>query len=511
MEKKVKLRSDPSRGKMINAFVRLFRERPGLWGSFCCFWLWPWLLSNTLRRSSGSAETTSAFSVHMWLSFFLVLAASLLIIALFCRTKGLAPSTRFTLGLGCTALPIAGATALFCTFAETDSSLVWWVASATWLIPAGVGMACLCLAWGRAFGNIGSASTLFVGVISTAIASVLIMAIVNLPLFVAANALVVIPLVCAGLLIFDFSHHPQDYEDRRLQELITPHAKFSLSKHSAFQLPWKLVVTVLLWAMSFGAVSSTYEATDFWMSYGVPTYVVAAILLLVCALHLRVDFNHLIYKIGFVTMAFGLTLMLLLPTFQLPGYIAFNMGYRFVELLVWALCAYLIHDRGISASWIVPLNVGVWTLGRWIGFSCSLALMTKCEVSAPGILTTMAFMLMVGALFLSSRGNLAEGWGIDRIPDSSLNSAILKQSAKQVSKTHGLSNRESEVLDALVQGMTRAQIAQTFFVSEETIKTHVKHIYRKLGITSREELSELIAHAMEPTVAEPGNKDSLVH
>jgi LuxR family transcriptional regulator, regulator of acetate metabolism len=48
-----------------------------------------------------------------------------------------------------------------------------------------------------------------------------------------------------------------------------------------------------------------------------------------------------------------------------------------------------------------------------------------------------------------------------------------------------LTRRESEVLVMLSEGETNAAIARRLVVSEDTVKTHVKHILRKLGVQNR--------------------------
>jgi DNA-binding NarL/FixJ family response regulator len=49
----------------------------------------------------------------------------------------------------------------------------------------------------------------------------------------------------------------------------------------------------------------------------------------------------------------------------------------------------------------------------------------------------------------------------------------------------GLTQRESEVLSLLVAGLTNRAIAARLVVSEETVKTHSRGIYRKLGVSDR--------------------------
>jgi len=48
-----------------------------------------------------------------------------------------------------------------------------------------------------------------------------------------------------------------------------------------------------------------------------------------------------------------------------------------------------------------------------------------------------------------------------------------------------LTRRELEVLSMLAEGETNASIARRLIVSEDTVKTHVKHILRKLGVHNR--------------------------
>jgi DNA-binding NarL/FixJ family response regulator len=54
-----------------------------------------------------------------------------------------------------------------------------------------------------------------------------------------------------------------------------------------------------------------------------------------------------------------------------------------------------------------------------------------------------------------------------------------------------LTPREAEVLSLLQDGATNAQIAHQLTIGIETVRTHARNIYRKLGIASRRELARL--------------------
>jgi two-component system nitrate/nitrite response regulator NarL len=54
-----------------------------------------------------------------------------------------------------------------------------------------------------------------------------------------------------------------------------------------------------------------------------------------------------------------------------------------------------------------------------------------------------------------------------------------------------LTPREADVLELLQNGATNGQIAHTLSIGVETVRTHARNIYRKLGISSRRELARL--------------------
>ncbi len=54
-----------------------------------------------------------------------------------------------------------------------------------------------------------------------------------------------------------------------------------------------------------------------------------------------------------------------------------------------------------------------------------------------------------------------------------------------------LTPREADVLEQLQDGATNAQIARALSIGIETVRTHARNIYRKLGISSRRDLARL--------------------
>jgi len=61
----------------------------------------------------------------------------------------------------------------------------------------------------------------------------------------------------------------------------------------------------------------------------------------------------------------------------------------------------------------------------------------------------------------------------------------LPEGTSQVEALEDLTDREREVLSYIAKGMSNAEIAQTLFLSEGTVKTHIKRIFYKLGLRDR--------------------------
>lgn len=57
---------------------------------------------------------------------------------------------------------------------------------------------------------------------------------------------------------------------------------------------------------------------------------------------------------------------------------------------------------------------------------------------------------------------------------------------------HILTRTEGRVVELLLNGFETSQIAQELGISSQTLKTHIKHAYSKLGVRSR---GELFAHS----------------
>jgi len=64
-------------------------------------------------------------------------------------------------------------------------------------------------------------------------------------------------------------------------------------------------------------------------------------------------------------------------------------------------------------------------------------------------------------------------------------SALSLEDVRERLATRGVSGREADVVGAVLEGLRNAEIARRLFITEWTVKDHLKHVFSKLGVGSR--------------------------
>jgi len=75
-----------------------------------------------------------------------------------------------------------------------------------------------------------------------------------------------------------------------------------------------------------------------------------------------------------------------------------------------------------------------------------------------------------------------------------LATAIRKPASRQQADINNLTNREYEILTLIAKGMSNKVIARELGISDGTVKVHVKHLLKKLGLRSRVEAAVWIVN-----------------
>lgn len=107
----------------------------------------------------------------------------------------------------------------------------------------------------------------------------------------------------------------------------------------------------------------------------------------------------------------------------------------------------------------------------------------------PGVLTYAA--VVVSCYLLSSLISSKER---QKLIESVMRRPVdeLSDICKSVAAEYRLTSREREVFMLLAKGCTRPTVCEELVISEGTARSHIDHVYKKLGIHSREELHALV-------------------
>ena len=192
------------------------------------------------------------------------------------------------------------------------------------------------------------------------------------------------------------------------------------------------------------------------------------------------------------------------------------MNFRYYAVLG---CLLLLVVPWISADLAGDTRMLITAL-PW-GFSSSLltaiVVTDLANMRVRAILALSAFILAlnVGAILLSGAGLVFLGddivnaiWRTLLILLIALSGLDILWQYQQVEKRleetsvrpdygkidgYKLTNREKEVLAFWLQGRRATWIAQKLYISDNTVRAHVKHIYQKLGVHTREELIDFMS------------------
>lgn len=97
------------------------------------------------------------------------------------------------------------------------------------------------------------------------------------------------------------------------------------------------------------------------------------------------------------------------------------------------------------------------------------------------------------------------GVTLDRLLDSSHTGTTTLPPGVDSDWIDALTEREREVLRLMASGLTNAQIGARLYVSEETVKTHVKKLMRKMGVANRSQAGAMLHRLDEGGPDSPRN------
>lgn len=227
---------------------------------------------------------------------------------------------------------------------------------------------------------------------------------------------------------------------------------------------------------------------------------VAAALILVAALARFERFElKLLYEVAVpVLVAGAMCFMAGGPAGPVAAAFCSNAAFTlFIVFITVVFCA-VSFRYGVSALWLMGIAQAALTFGSALG---SLLAQWERAGEVEAVMPTVA-VLVVGLVALSmllvSDRDFATTWGV--VPKGGENAPslpvvpedALQQRCAKIARNYGLTRREEEILELMMEGLTLAAISEKLYVAESTMKTHSRHIYRKAGVANRQELQALV-------------------
>lgn len=148
--------------------------------------------------------------------------------------------------------------------------------------------------------------------------------------------------------------------------------------------------------------------------------------------------------------------------------------------LFWTVAITVIRLKDASPFRVVGLSTGFYDLLSivWVAFFFSLG------VANNAVILVVAVVFVMVTIWLVDRGS---GQEKAVVPPN-----FVADRREELAERYALSPRERDVFMMLAQGRSRAYISEDLVLSEGTIKTHISHIYTKLGVSNRQEMFDLL-------------------
>lgn len=225
----------------------------------------------------------------------------------------------------------------------------------------------------------------------------------------------------------------------------------------------------------------------------------SVIVLPLCFLRSEKPFMPFLYQVFLPACALILVVLNSFPYGTVAQWLGATLSYAFfgiIGVLALASLCGMAHAREFSPASIYGLTVACFMSCSFLGIRLG-AIPVVFDHAGPVLLVLctlyFAFLTFTPLLqtWLRSAQPEASAARVAQRGDDPLQAALHKRCAA-LAERFGLSPRETEILVYQGRGHGVAYIAKTLVISESTVRTHVKGIYRKLQVSSREELLQLI-------------------
>lgn len=188
----------------------------------------------------------------------------------------------------------------------------------------------------------------------------------------------------------------------------------------------------------------------------------------------------------------------------------------FAHVLTWTIIVSAVQNTEMAAYRVAGVAHSVYgiTSLAWIAFfepnetlSClAILVISFLVIVAIAVHPRLIYSKKISSVTTSDEMNEYQIEGEPAIPLEANGVAVSDMVARRcelLGDRYGLSKRERQVFSLLAKGRSGVEVQRRLVLSEGTAKTHVSHIYKKLGVTSHQQLLDIVYEEADDSSKRP--------
>lgn len=262
---------------------------------------------------------------------------------------------------------------------------------------------------------------------------------------------------------------------------------------------WKVAVAIAAFSFvvaflvgQFSGNQSIIPAVDFLLSRVFEIVISAIALFIAIGLNKPFNFSQL-WRIALLVLAADLLSQTAFPEVTVLRCVE-SSAWDLIVLFAWLTLSDIAHHSKLPSPWVFGIGWACYTAPFAIGSIAASAYPTGAI--DPVVIVALMFALLLLSTFCLELRDQDTKWIFAELRGEPVAAPVdyrsIDERCEAVGKQHGLTPRELEIMQLLCKGRTKAYIAETLYLTENTVKGHTKHIYSKLDVHSKQELMDMV-------------------
>ena len=281
-----------------------------------------------------------------------------------------------------------------------------------------------------------------------------------------------------------------------LPQIESPRGEVLYSGKSALHSLWRVALCVFVFCFvrqvaSLATISNAFALEGRLLGHFVEIGFAVAALAWVFRLNRSLDFPQL-WRFVFLFLATTIAADCLFEPSLLPR-LCDGVTLSLIVMLLWLVLADIAHHSDHHPYLVFGLGWGLYVGANYLGLILMRLISGETTMSAELGVALLWVTGVVMAFCLETRDPDVQRLFADlRTKVDPEEFASIDERCEQLGRQYGLTGREIDVLKLLAKGRSKMYIAETLYISENTVRGHSRRLYTKLGVHTRDELQAML-------------------